>query len=284
MSSFLSTYISAVAIWELTFKFDSNTSFGKCSTKWVDTSLVKTMLQLCEWWYIVTCMDTLYFIWVHCIVYWCIVSCIGALYLVLVTLYCVVYGSNECDNSGRRIATWHILKVAMRKGWCDWNRGETIREIWWYQDLGQVHAHYRYNMITRVLWHLLKGNFIGRSQSLKCAWKKITFLILQPHLPGANELNASVQSSDEQLNSLWPGDAPGGDAMWWNRSGSTLAQVMTCWLTAPRHYLYQSCHIISKVQWHLSDGNFRRDTISYENKIENYRSKISFTYPRGQWV
>ena len=36
------------------------------------------------------------------------------------------------------------------------------------------------------------------------------------------------------VNSLWP-----GDVIWWHRSGSILAQVMTCCLTVPSHYLNQ---------------------------------------------
>ena len=57
------------------------------------------------------------------------------------------------------------------------------------------------------------------------------------------------------FNSLWP-----SDAIWQQRSGSTLAQVMTCCLTAPSHYLNQCWLIISKVQWHSSECNFTRDT------------------------
>ena len=56
-------------------------------------------------------------------------------------------------------------------------------------------------------------------------------------------------------NSLGP-----SDTIWWYRSGSTLAQVMACCLTAPSHYLNQCWLIISKVQWHLSEGIFVRDT------------------------
>ena len=40
------------------------------------------------------------------------------------------------------------------------------------------------------------------------------------------------------------------DTIWWQRSGSTLAQVMACCLTAPSHYLNQCWLIISEVQWH----------------------------------
>ena len=43
------------------------------------------------------------------------------------------------------------------------------------------------------------------------------------------------------VNSLWP-----SDAIWRQRSGSTLAHVMVCCLTAPSHYLNQYCLIISE--------------------------------------
>ena len=47
------------------------------------------------------------------------------------------------------------------------------------------------------------------------------------------------------INSLRP-----SDTTWRQRSGSTLAQVMACCLTAPSHYLNQCWVIISEVQWH----------------------------------
>ena len=49
------------------------------------------------------------------------------------------------------------------------------------------------------------------------------------------------------FNSLWP-----SDAMKWQRTESTLAQVMACCLTAPSHSLNQCWLIISKVLWHSS--------------------------------
>ena len=54
--------------------------------------------------------------------------------------------------------------------------------------------------------------------------------------------------------SLWP-----SDAIWHQRSGSTLAQVMACCLTAPSHYLNQCWLIISEVQRHSPGRNFIRD-------------------------
>ena len=48
-------------------------------------------------------------------------------------------------------------------------------------------------------------------------------------------LDASTALQAEQRhNSLWP-----SDTIWRQRSGSTLAQVMACWLTATSHYLNQ---------------------------------------------
>ena len=63
-----------------------------------------------------------------------------------------------------------------------------------------------------------------------------------------------------KINSLWS-----SDARRWQRSGSTLAQVMACCLIASSHYLNQCWLIISKVQWHSSECNFARDTSATSN-------------------
>ena len=63
-----------------------------------------------------------------------------------------------------------------------------------------------------------------------------------------------------QCNSLWP-----SEAIWQNRSGSTLDQVMACCLMAPSHYLNQ-CSLP------ISESNFTasvQDTILY-NEFENH--------------
>ena len=88
------------------------------------------------------------------------------------------------------------------------------------------------------------------------------------------------QGKNDLINALWP-----SDAIWQQRYGLTLAQVMACCLTAPSHYLIQCC-LISKVQWHSSERNFTRVTsvINHWNKLKYYLSTISFKSPRGQWV
>ena len=90
-----------------------------------------------------------------------------------------------------------------------------------------------------------------------------------------------LNTDETMFNSLWP-----SDAIWRQRSGSTLAQVMACCLTAPSHYLTQCWLIISKVQWHSFKGKFTRHTsaINHWNYLENWVPKISFKFPRGQWV
>ena len=82
-------------------------------------------------------------------------------------------------------------------------------------------------------------------------------------------------------NPLWP-----SDAIWRQRTGSTSAQVMACCLMAPSHYLNQCWLIISEVQWHSYSGNYTRDASTTNHYIlfENYTFKISFNFPRGQWV
>ena len=104
---------------------------------------------------------------------------------------------------------------------------------------------------------------------------KITHLKFTLNLPGANELTQCPLALDFEyiwgigvlsissgiflrqithdlldINSLWP-----SDAIWVHLSGSTLAQVMACCLTAPSHYLNQCWLIFSKVQWHPLEGN-----------------------------
>ena len=74
------------------------------------------------------------------------------------------------------------------------------------------------------------------------------------------------------VNSLWP-----SDAIWRHRSGSTLAQVMACCLTAPSHYLDWCWLTISKIQWHSSEGNFTRD-----NSAINISICWKITYLRFQ--
>ena len=87
---------------------------------------------------------------------------------------------------------------------------------------------------------------------MQTVYYDVEFVSFLTHLILKHEQSAPMALS---INSLRP-----SDAIWWHRSGSTLAQVMACCLMAPSHYLNQCWLIISKIQLHSSDGNFTRDT------------------------
>ena len=77
------------------------------------------------------------------------------------------------------------------------------------------------------------------------------------------KLKYKIQCQLETVKSTcrrrWVDSLAPSDTIWRQRSGSTLAQVMACCLTAPGHYLNQSWLIISKVKWHSSKSKFTRD-------------------------
>ena len=84
--------------------------------------------------------------------------------------------------------------------------------------------------------------------------------------------------SKSLLNSLRP-----SDAIWRHRSGSTLAHVMACCLTAPSHYLNKCWLMISEVMWHSPDSNFIENIYLSLKWVRNLLiwdcSQI-----KGQWV
>ena len=90
-------------------------------------------------------------------------------------------------------------------------------------------------------------------------------------------------SKNVSFNSLWP-----SDANWWQRFGSTLAQVMACCLVAPSHYLNQCWFIISEVQRHGTWKKFRERCPNHQSLKwtwnTNHSSKSLLKSSRGQWV
>ena len=78
------------------------------------------------------------------------------------------------------------------------------------------------------------------------------------------------------MSSLGP-----SDAIWRQRSGSTLAQVMACCLTVPSHFLNQCWLIISKVEWNSSKGKFTKDNsvINHWNYLEVKYLKFHSNFP-----
>ena len=73
-------------------------------------------------------------------------------------------------------------------------------------------------------------------------------------------------------------------AIWWHRSGSTLAQVMTCCLIAPSHYLNQCWLVIGEILWHSSEGKRYLSHHSLKLIWKLLYLKFQLKSPMGQWV
>ena len=84
--------------------------------------------------------------------------------------------------------------------------------------------------------------------------------MIKPRRKWTNRLTTNTNHSandvfsNKKWCSLWP-----SDAIWRQRSGSTLDQVMACCLTAPSLYLYKCWLNISEVQWQLPENNLTSD-------------------------
>ena len=87
-----------------------------------------------------------------------------------------------------------------------------------------------------------------------------------------------LKSNVKCLNSLWP-----SDTLWHHRSGSAVAQLMTCRLTA--HAWTHVLCLISEVLWHSTECSFTASAqVVLYNEFENDTFKITATSRRGPWV
>ena len=157
-----------------------------------------------------------------------------------------------------------------------------------------------YHPYVDVLWYSPQDNFTscvqGINHEIVCENQTFKIITTSPRgqcvkdLAGSYSLEHSIYEiipvSHHTLvyyvfKSMWPSDATGR-----HRTGSTLAQVMACCLTAPSHYLNQCWLIISKAQCYSSEGNSMKGTSAIKHKIIAWKLliKISFKSPSGQWV
>ena len=85
---------------------------------------------------------------------------------------------------------------------------------------------------------------------------------------------AAILSQPPCVSSLLP-----SDTIWWHKSGSSLAQVMAC-------YLNQCWLGIIEGLWHSFGCNFTRNVqyIYHWHEFENYQFKATATFPMDQWV
>ena len=99
---------------------------------------------------------------------------------------------------------------------------------------------------------LIWRHFDESAEKVKFVYILLGWLIMSALIEAMTLCQSNVNAYSF-LNSLWP-----SDAIWRQRSWSTLAQVMACCLTAPSHYLNQCWLIISEVQRHSPDRNLMR--------------------------
>ena len=131
----------------------------------------------------------------------------------------------------------HVHRTQVRRrGRYSWNYYEWIAE----------NIYIGTNIFSKCIY--LTDNII------KCIFTKQTIILFC-------NLSLEIQLTINQylINSLWP-----RYFIWWQRSWSTLVQVMVCYLPAAKHQgtitwtnvdLY-----INEVLWNSSEGNFTRDT------------------------
>ena len=124
-----------------------------------------------------------------------------------------------------------------------------------------------WNIVNWILGNKSQWNFFNGN----------LYIFIKENIFEIVRILVGILSQPQCIDSLWS-----SDAIWQHRSGSTLAQVMACCLTAPSHYLNQSWLIISTVQWDSSGDNFTWDTSAIE--LENDSYKIPFKSPMVQWV
>ena len=129
------------------------------------------------------------------------------------------------------------------------NDGQVYRCIYASLGLDELTLH----IITEVTFSS-KGCFT-KKKFLLCT-KLNGNIILPNHIKQVWLQQNSAQLhavASVQINSLRP-----SDTIRRYRTGSTLAQVIACCLTAPSYYLNQCWQIIRKVLWHSPESNFTR--------------------------
>ena len=154
-------------------------------------------------------------------------------------------GSEPIQRTAIGTAPWHRLFHSVNVSW--W---VSLEEDFWVGGCDRI-GGLAYLLFCAAYWSRQLRLF--RRLSRSC----IDYMDLNVHCPKkAVKVNHSLThlmmtAIQTGLNSLWS-----GNAIWWHRSGSTLAAVRACCLIAPSHYLNQWWLIISKVWWHSAECNF----------------------------
>ena len=156
-----------------------------------------------------------------------------------------------CEGNGR----WRLRRLRRN----NYRKGNLILTHW-----GQA-THICISKFTIIG----SGNGLSTGRRQAIIWSNARILLIRTSGTNFSEIFIKIDTfsfKKMHFNSLGP-----GDAIWQQRSGSPLAQVIAWCLTAPTHYLNQCWLIISKVEWHSSKGKLTRDTsaINHWNHLEN---------------
>ena len=142
-----------------------------------------------------------------------------------------------------------LLKVMKLGLWVIWDEDHSLvweftlhpHLSWWCYDMESLSS---FVISCEIHWSLLdsinKGPMIRRFE-----------YSFEQALPNNQVYTDSRESVTMFLNLLWQ-----SDAIWWHRSGSTLALVMVWSLGASNHYLNQYWLLISEFLWHSPECNF----------------------------
>ena len=129
--------------------------------------------------------------------------------------------------------------------WLFWRKKRWYKEVQLYMGEEKVNGQYRVSGYFHKMWlRAVDGdNEICQTHCWLVSWLREKYWLWITC-----------------LNSLEP-----SDAMWWQKTGSTLAQVMACCLTASSHYLNQ-CWLITKYfirYWYIVPDTFFCHLSSY---------------------
>ena len=125
------------------------------------------------------------------------------------------------------------------------------------QPLGQRWANWQIHVGTTLVsrrWPNVRvdvGPTLGQRRN--ASWDMITQLVWTTWTPISVVPQKAIKHNHPLTDSLVM-------LKGWQRSWSTLPQVMACCLMAPSHYLNHWWLFIDKVEWPSSDGNFTAST------------------------
>ena len=142
-------------------------------------------------------------------------------------------------------------------------------------------------MLTYIWGNIGSGNglLLDSDRHKAITWTNVDlssgYINLEDEFESEMFKTTAASPRDQWVNSLWP-----SDAIWWQRSGSTLVQLMACCLTTPSQY-WTSVDLSSARSSDIFLGAISQQLSQPSiivNWLEKCSSKISLKSLRDQWV